>query len=107
MVPAQISCPLNFPSEFFGEVFSGLRLSTFISLVSGSSTLIVFSFFQFLVLCTCTDIACERQTFLLADFGKVLCSSAKEVQQNSNATSREDYIPQILSGLLEIHHVDT
>ena len=41
------------------------------------------------------------------DFGKVLCSSAKEVQQNSNATSREDYIPQILSGLLEIHHVDT
>ena len=46
-------------------------------------------------------------TFLLVDFGKVLCSSANELQQNSNATSREDYIPQILNGLLEIHHVHT
>ena len=46
-------------------------------------------------------------TFLLVDFGKVLCSSANELQQNSNATSREDYIPQILTGLLEIHHVYT
>ena len=44
-------------------------------------------------------------TLLLVDFGKVLCSSANELQQNSNATSREDYIPQILTGLLEIHHV--
>ena len=33
-------------------------------------------------------------TFLLVDFGKVLCSSANELQQNSNASSREDYIPQ-------------
>ena len=40
-------------------------------------------------------------TFLLVDFGKVLCSSANELQQNSNATSREDY----MTGLLEIHHV--
>ena len=39
-------------------------------------------------------------TFLLVDFGKVLCSSANELQQNSNACSREDYIPQILTVLL-------
>ena len=38
--------------------------------------------------------------FLLVDFGKVLCSSANELQQNSNACSREDYIPQILTVLL-------
>ena len=38
-------------------------------------------------------------------FGKVFCSSAKELQQNSNASSREDYIPQILTGLLEILRV--
>ena len=30
-------------------------------------------------------------TFLLVDFGKVLCSSTNELQQNSNASSREDY----------------
>ena len=42
--------------------------------------------------------------FLLVDFGKVLCSSVNELQQNSNA-SREDYIPQILAVLLEIHGV--
>ena len=30
---------------------------------------------------------------LLVDSGKVLCSSANEHQQNSNASSREDYIP--------------
>ena len=41
-------------------------------------------------------------TCLLVDFGKVLCSSANELQQNSNASSREDYIPQILTVLLEI-----
>ena len=41
--------------------------------------------------------------FLLIDFGKVLCSSANELQQNSNACCREDYIPQILTVLLEIH----
>ena len=39
---------------------------------------------------------------LLVDFGEVLCSSANELQQDSNASSREDYIPQILTGLLEI-----
>ena len=44
-------------------------------------------------------------TFLLVDFGKVLCPSANELQQNSNAFSREDYIPQILTVLLEIHRV--
>ena len=43
--------------------------------------------------------------FLLIDFGKVLCSSANELQQNSNASSREDYIPQILTVLLEILRV--
>ena len=33
-------------------------------------------------------------TFLiLVNFGKVLCSSANELQQNSNTSSREDYIP--------------
>ena len=35
--------------------------------------------------------------FLLVDFGKVLRSSANELQQNSNACSKEDYIPQILT----------
>ena len=44
-------------------------------------------------------------TFLLVDFGKVLCSSANEIQRNSNALSREDYIPQTLTALLEIHSV--
>ena len=28
---------------------------------------------------------------LMVDFGKVLCSSANAPQQNSNASSREDY----------------
>ena len=42
-------------------------------------------------------------TFLLVDFGKVSC--ANELQLNSNASSREDYIPQILTVLLEIHHI--
>ena len=41
--------------------------------------------------------------FLPVDFGKVLCSSANDLQQNSNASSREDCIPQILAVLLEIH----
>ena len=44
-------------------------------------------------------------TFLLVDFGKVWCSSVNELQLNSNASSREDYIPKILAVLLEIHHV--
>ena len=42
---------------------------------------------------------------LLNDFGKVLCLSANELQQNSSASSREDYIPQILTVLLEIHGI--
>ena len=46
-------------------------------------------------------------TCLLVDFGKVLCSSANELQQNSNASSREEYIPQILTVLLEILRVYT
>ena len=41
----------------------------------------------------------------LVDFGKVLCSSANKLPQNSNASSREDYIPQILTVLLEILRV--
>ena len=43
--------------------------------------------------------------FLLIDFGKVLCSSVNKLQQNSNACSREDYIPQILTVLLEIRRI--
>ena len=42
---------------------------------------------------------------LLVGFGKVLCSSANELQQNSTTSSREDYIPQILTVLLEILRV--
>ena len=42
---------------------------------------------------------------LLVGFGKVLCSSANELQQNTNNSSREDYIPQILTVLLEILRV--
>ena len=38
----------------------------------------------------------------LVDFGKFLCSSAKELQQNSNTSSREEYILQILTVLLDI-----
>ena len=44
-------------------------------------------------------------TCLLVDFGKVLSSSANELQQNSNASPREDYIPQILTVLLQILRV--
>ena len=36
-------------------------------------------------------------TCLQVDFGIVLCSCANELLQNSNASSREDYIPQILN----------
>ena len=43
--------------------------------------------------------------FLLVDFEKVLCSSANELQRNSNASSREGYTPQILTVLIEIHRV--
>ena len=49
---------------------------------------------------TLSNCAC-----LLVDFGEVLCSSANELQQNSNASSREDYIPEILTVLLEILRV--
>ena len=42
---------------------------------------------------------------LLVDFGKMVCSSANKLQQNSNASSREDCIPQILTVLLEILRV--
>ena len=48
---------------------------------------------------------CSIFRFLLVDFGKVLYLSVNELQQNSNASSREDYIPQILTVLLEIHHI--
>ena len=41
------------------------------------------------------DTNLSNFTCLLIDFGKVLCSSANELQQNSNAFSREDYILQI------------
>ena len=44
-------------------------------------------------------------TCRLVDFSKVLCSSANKLQQNSNASSREDNIPQILAILLEILRV--
>ena len=44
-------------------------------------------------------------TFVLVNFGEVLCWSANELQQNSNASSRGDYIPQILIVLLEIHRI--
>ena len=44
-------------------------------------------------------------TCLLVDFGKVLCLSANELQQNANAFSREDYVPQILTVLLTILRV--
>ena len=43
-------------------------------------------------------------TYLLVDLIKVLFPSENGLQQNSNA-SREDYIPQILAVLLEIHCV--
>ena len=44
-------------------------------------------------------------TCLLVSFGKVSCSSANELHQNSNASSREDYIPQTLTVLLEINSI--
>ena len=38
-------------------------------------------------------------------FEKCCVHLQTELQQNSNASSREDYIPQILTVLLEIHPV--
>ena len=43
------------------------------------------------------NINLSNFTCLLVDFGKVLCSSTNKLQQNSNASSWEDYIPQILT----------
>ena len=51
------------------------------------------------------NINVSNFTCLLVDFGKVMCSSAKELQQNSNTSSRKDYIPQILTILFEILRV--
>ena len=51
------------------------------------------------------NINLSNFTCLLVDFGKVLYLSVNELQQNSNASSREDYIPQILTVLLEILRV--
>ena len=48
------------------------------------------------------NIFLSNLTCLLVDFGKLLCSCANELQQNSNASSREHYILQILTVLLEI-----
>ena len=46
-----------------------------------------------------------NSTFPLIDFTRVFFLSANELQQNSNASSREQYIPPILTVLLEIHRV--
>ena len=43
------------------------------------------------------NITLSNFVCLLVNFGKVLGSSAKELQQNSNTSSREDYILQILT----------
>ena len=51
------------------------------------------------------NINLSNFAFLLVDFGELLCSSANALQQDSNASSREDYIPQILTVLLEILRV--
>ena len=37
------------------------------------------------------------QIFLLVDYGKVLCFSANELYQNLNVSSKEEYIPRILT----------
>ena len=51
------------------------------------------------------NIFLSNFTCLLVDFVKVLCSCANELQQISNASSREHYILPILTVLLEILHV--
>ena len=43
--------------------------------------------------------------FLLVDSGKVLFSSANELQQNPNVSSKKEYIPPILAVLWQIHRV--
>ena len=45
----------------------------------------------------CLPIKFGSHGFFLVDFGKVLCSYANELQQKSNASSGEEYIPQILN----------
>ena len=47
----------------------------------------------------------QMQICSILRFGKVLCSSANGLQQNSNTSSREAYIPLILTVLLEIHRL--
>ena len=47
LVPTQLSCPHFSLRGFFGQVFNGLRLTAFVSVVSGSSALLVFSLFCF------------------------------------------------------------
>ena len=42
-----------------------------------------------------------QKMFPVVDFSKVLCSFANELQQNSKASSREDYIPEILTVSLD------
>ena len=39
------------------------------------------------------------QIFLLVDYGKVLCFSANELYQNLNVSSKEKYIPRILTSV--------
>ena len=51
------------------------------------------------------NIILSNFTCLLVDFGKVLCSCANKLQQNSNASSREHYNPQTLAVLLDILYV--
>ena len=51
------------------------------------------------------NIYLSNFTCLLVDFGKVLCLSVNELQQISNASSKEDYIPQALTVLLKILRV--
>ena len=47
----------------------------------------------------------SKITFLLVDLGKVMYSFVNELQLNSNASSKEDCILQILTVLLEIRRV--
>ena len=47
------------------------------------------------------NIFLSNFTCLLCDFERVLCSFANELRQNSNASSREHYILEILTVLLE------
>ena len=51
------------------------------------------------------NINLSNSACLLVGFGEVVCSSANGLQQNSNASSREDYFPEILTVLLEILRV--